>query len=252
MQASYSAPQMSREALVEYVWNESVVRWEKSTNPEDYRTFDRCMVEYEHYLDYYGLPWEESAQTVGWAEGAPMVEIATELPVPGARHPYTGKLDRIITEHGQYLIEDHKTASQMRADYFRQWEMDNQMIGYATLASLVTGYQIAGVRINLHVIRKSDAVFERRTIPFSPKRIQRWMKVYDEWLDRLERDHSRMAAGDPDAFPEVFSACSQKYGMCQYASVCSLDPERQQYALEQDFDVKPWNPLEAGEEGVDV
>lgn len=251
MQASYSAPLMSRPELEARVEAYSIVRWGKSTNTDDYRTFDRSIVEYGRYLDYWGLPWEESAQTVGWPD-MPMVEIATELPIPGARHPYAGKLDRPIVEHGQYLIEDHKTTSSMRSDYFRQWELDSQMVGYAALAGLVTGLQISGVRINLHVCRKSDSVFERRTIPFSPKRIQDWMAKYDEWLGRMEQDIRRRAAGDPNAFPENFAACSGKYSMCQYASVCSLDPERRTYALEQDFDISPWNPLEASEDGTDA
>lgn len=247
LQASYSAPQSDRATLVAAVEDYCITRWEKSTNPEDYRTFDRTMVEYERYLDNYGLPWDEPAQTVGWPD-RPMVEITVDMPIPGARHPYAGKLDRIITENGLFLIEDHKTTSSMRADYFRQWELDSQMISYAALASIVTGLQIAGVRINLHVCRKSDSLFERRVIPFSPKRMQDWMAKYDEWLARIEDEVRRQAAGDPGAFPENFSACSGKYSMCEYAPVCSLDPSRRQYALEQDFDVAPWNPLESTED----
>jgi hypothetical protein len=250
MQASYSAPMMERPALEQRVEDYAIERWGLSSDPSDYRTFDRSIVEYSNYLDYYGLPWlETEGRTVGWPD-RPLVELAVELAIPGARHPYTGKLDRIFTAHDQYLIEDHKTASQFRSDAFRQWELDSQMIGYDTLGGLLINKPIAGVRINLHVIRKSDSVFERRTILFSPDRVRDWTAKYDEWLERLERDYERAAAGDPLAFPENFAACSGKYGMCQYAGVCSLDSRHRQAALEQDFDIAPWNPLEA--DGVEA
>lgn len=248
MQLSYGAPEMTRDQLIEYVEAGAATKWGVSSDPGDYRTFARSIVEYQNYLKRYGLPWEEPEQTVGWPDH-PMVEIATELPIPGARHPYAGKLDRIITEHGQHLIEDHKTTSSDRSDYMAQWEIDNQMIGYDVLAMLVTGVQLAGVRINLHVVRKSDSVFNRRTIYFSPGRVKDWMFKYDEWLDRMERDIIRHNQGDPLAFPENWNSChGRKYGSCAYTGVCSLDPDRRQYALEQDFDLAVWNPLEAEED----
>lgn len=251
MAASYSAPEMSRADLIEHVRMAVAEGWKLTSNPDDYRTFERVMVEYERYLDHWGfLPWDEPAQTIGWPD-APMVEIGVELQIPGARHPYAGKLDRIVQQAGQYLIEDHKTTSSLRSDYFTQWEIDNQMIGYSVLAGLVTGLQVSGVRINLHVVRKSDSVFERRTIHFSPKRQQDWMHKYESWLERIEGDVILHRQARANAFPENFNACSRKFGMCQYIGVCTLDPERRKYALEQDFDIEEWNPL-AAEEGADA
>ena len=246
LETSYRAPMMARAELQDYVEDAIIARWQESSNPEDYRTPARCIVEYDKYLTKYGLPWEEEAKTVGWPTH-PMVEQSVEMPIPGARHPYTGKLDRIIEVNGQYLIEDHKTASMFRSDYFKQWELDNQMIGYAVLASIVTGLPIAGVRINLHVIRKSDSVFERKTIHFVQDRLEDWKRNYDHWLGRIEGDLARYRepwAGDSGAFPHNFSACSGKYGMCQYAGVCSMPPRLRQRVLETDFEELPWNPLE--------
>lgn len=242
LETAYKAQPMDAVDLVDLVRGEVGRRWQGSTDPNDYRTFDRCIVEFEHYLDKYGLPWLEPARTVGWPD-APLVEIAVELPVPGARHPYTGKLDHIIDANGQFLIEDHKTASQLRSDYFKQFEMDNQMIGYAVLAELVTGLPIAGVRINAHIIRKSDSVFERRTIQFTQERLKAWCVNYDHWLERIE--NSMMSSEGP--FPQNFSACAGKYGMCTYADVCSMPPRLQQATLEAYYEVNPWNPLEAEE-----
>jgi hypothetical protein len=229
-------------------------KWTGSTDQSDYRTFDRCMVEYSNYVDKYGLPWDEEAKTLGWPD-QPMVELAIEVPIPGARHPYCGKLDRPIIVNGQALIEDHKTASQFRADYFRQWELDNQMIGYAVIGEIITELPIAGIRINAHIIHKSDSIFERRTIPFSQQRLKDWTRNYDHWLERLEESALRSTSTDQDllnaAYPMNLSACASKYGMCQYADVCSMPPKLRLPTLEQ-LDENPWNPLEVAEETTDA
>lgn len=247
LETAYKSEPTTRDILVDEVRGAVGRSWTGSTDPNDYRTFDRCIVEFEHYIDRYGLPWLEPAHTVGWPD-TPLVEIAVELPIPGARHPYTGKLDHIIEANGQFLIEDHKTASQMRSDYFKGFELDNQMIGYAVLAELVTGLPIAGVRINAHFIRKSDSVFERRTIQFTQERLKAWGKNYDWWLERIEGSAVVASAGEIEgAYPQAFSACAGKYGMCTYADVCSMPPRLQQSTLETYYELNPWNPLEAEE-----
>lgn len=246
MEYFYKSPAVGYSELVDGMTDYVAERWKPSSDPSDYRTFNRCMVEAEKYLKKWGMPWEDDLQTVGWPD-TPLVEITIELPIPGARHPYAGKLDRIGTKSGQLLAEDHKTASQFRSDYFRQWETDDQMVGYDTLAGIITGQAIGGVRINLHVIRKSDSEFERRTIPFSPKRKEHWRRNYDYWLSKIEAETLAEQAGEP-AWEQNYSACAGKYGMCSYHEVCTADPDRRQYILEQDFDVQNWNPLEADAE----
>lgn len=245
MEANYSAPKTSAVELYATVELFAAEHWEDHQILDDYRTFQRAMLEYKNYLRQYGLPWDEEARTVGWP-GAPMVEIASEVLIPGARHPYSGKMDRIIQVHGQYLVEDHKTSS--RADSFAMYEMDNQMLGYAVIGQLLTQLPIAGVRINRAVIRKNDSELERRTIPYAQERLKQWMKNYDRQLDRLERDlelfEKNPDVAETQGFPLNFSACHEKFGMCTYAGVCSLVPRVWQDALNEDFEVKPWNPLE--------
>lgn len=245
MQFNYKSEVRPREDLEEQVHNFAFDRWQLSTDPTDYRSFDRLLVEYEKYLDHWGLPWDEPGETLGWPD-APLVEIGVDLDV-GVRHPYAGKIDRFFRLNGNIYIEDHKTASQLRSDYFKQWEIDNQMIGYATLAGEVIGEPVVGVRINLHVIRKSDSVFERKTVMFSEPRKKAWKLNYDSWLGRIEESKAIMeASGDlTRAFPQNFSACAGKYGMCVMAGVCADDPAIMRATLDQYFERNPWNPLEA-------
>lgn len=228
-------------------------KWVEHAHPDDHRTFDRLMLDYKKYLRTYGLPWEEESKTWGWPDN-PLVERAIELAIPGARHPYTGKIDRIYKLQGQYYVEDHKTSSMVIK--FKEYTIDSQMMGYAVLAQLVTGEPIAGVRINGVVIHKGETSFERHTISFGQDRLKDWMKNYDHWLDRLE-DSARLGQAEDEevlalAWPRNFNACVTRYGMCQYAGVCSLAPHLRQGALEEDFEVHPWNPLEADAEGGDA
>ena len=260
MEANYKAPIMSREDLIDHARMAAAERYE-SSGLDDYRTFDRGVLEFERYLKRYGLPWEEEAKTVGWPD-MPLVELPVELPIPGARHPYAGKIDRIISVSGQYLIEDHKTASQLRGDYFRQFELDDQMLGYTALARILTGLPVAGVRINAHIVHKNDSIFERQTIHFAEPRIQDWMQNLDIWMGRLEDSMAQLQASAgmtpaaqkvavEAAFPANYSACAGKYGMCQYAGVCVLAPVARQAVLEAEFDEVPWNPLAVAEESID-
>lgn len=259
MEVHYKSPVVSLDDLYGAVEVEVASRWTEHSKPDDHRTLQRCLLEYRKFLKQYGPAWEQPEKTVGWPE-SPLVEHATELAIPGVRHPYAGKIDRIFEENGLYFIEDHKTASRDEAGYFRAFALDNQMMGYAALAWLLTGQPIAGVRISRLVVRKNDSLHDRGTISFSPPRLKDWMRNLDKWLARIEfgagmvrdaealDDEVGQAEAIDAAFPRNFSACSGKYGPCTYVDICSLPPSLRQGALESDFNVAPWNPLEAAEE----
>jgi hypothetical protein len=255
MEANYKAPESSESDLYDFVHMFAAERWEDHGIKDDFRTFDRLMLEYKKYLKQYGLPWREESKTLGWPTN-PLVEIATEVAIPGARHPYTVKLDHPIRIGSQYAIEDHKTSSRQEAGYFKQYELDNQMMGYVCVGQRVTGHEMIGARIAALFIRKNDSEHERRTIPFGQLRLQEWERNYDRWLDRIERDLQMyqylLDKGDDQqtamdtAFPLNKWAChGRKYGHCSYVGTCALPPHLRQRALEEDFAVEVWNPLEA-------
>lgn len=259
LEVSYKAPKMPREDLVELVHAAIERAWEEHRDPSDYRTLDRCKREYVKYLDQYGLPWEEPGETVGWLQGQPLVEIATELTweanaeknLEAAFHPYAGKLDRIVKVSGQLLIEDHKTSSQFGSSFFNQFQQKNQMIGYAFLAQLITGLPIAGVRINAHICRKTGSQNERQTLSFSQEFLRDWANNYNELARRVDEATRRWLASnreDTRAFPHNYDACDTKYGMCSYAVVCSMPERLRLPTLEHYFHYHPWNPMEADDE----
>jgi hypothetical protein len=232
----------------------AVRSWKNHENAEDHRTLERCITEYNNFLKFYGSFEQETAgwgQTVGWPD-TPVIEIPIELWWPGALHPYTGKIDRVFQHQGLYYVEDHKTCSALGATYFRQFDPSNQMMGYAWLAQLQTGFPIAGVRISAHCILKASSKFQRETIMFSQERLKEWGKNYNEWVKRLEEAHQRLEIGDQEiaalqAFPHNFNACATKYGQCTYTEVCTFDATMRERILEAEFEEQPWNPLQPDE-----
>lgn len=218
----------------------------------DYRTLARALLEYDNYFAEYGDPATESRAGKGATLGEglnALVEIPVELNIPGVRHPYTGKIDRIYKRNGKNYIQDHKTTSVLNKNYFNTWTLSQQMKGYALLGQLLIGEPIAGVNINLHVCRKSDSEFLRDTLTFSQDILDETAENLDKIMGHLEVS-GLMAPklGTAIAYPANFNACSGKYSMCQYASVCSLGRRVRMDALESDFPVHPWNPLNPDDE----
>lgn len=224
----------------QFVEQQAREAWTPHDRPDDHRTLERALVEYDNYVEKYGLPSDEDAQTVG--DSTKLIEIFTELSWPGALHPYAGKLDRIIELNGHIYIEDHKTTSRLGAYFFKQFELDNQMMGYAWLARKLTNVPVAGVRINAHAVYKRDSKFERSTISWSDEVLEDWAANYNLWVERIAESYRT------NVWPRNFKACAGKYSICQYADICSLAPRIRQQALELDFDTFPWNPSNPDEE----
>lgn len=241
--------------------------WEQHDRPDDHRTMQRVLTCYDQYLQHWGdhaSDTSRNGRTVGFPEN-PMVEIPVEIAWPGGLHPYTGKIDRIIDINGLYYVEDHKTTSQLGANYFQQYDPNNQMMGYAWLAQKLTGLRIAGVRINALGVLKTQTKLAREIVSYSKERLEEWAQNYNQWVVQIERSYQivqEFNATHPDpspeearavvlrAFPHNFMACSAKYGICQYASVCSFQPARRNFVLETEFTLKEWDPMEIFSEGA--
>lgn len=243
------------------VINAAIASWQVSENPEDHRTLERALREYENYLRAWGdhdVETRTLGKTVGYPD-TPVVEQATEVWWPGALHPYAGKIDRIFELQGLFYVEDHKTTSALGPYYFRQFDPSNQMMGYAWLAQKLTGFPIAGVRINAHAVLKTTSKFERQTVMFSQARLAEWAENYNSWIVRINESTAKLQEaddpenGDPDlsvlrAFPHNFNACAGKYGQCTYTEVCTMPPNVRHRVLEADFDVDAWDPTAEEEE----
>lgn len=240
----------------------AIMSWEPHDSPDDHRTIERALDAYRAYKQRYGEHDEDVrvwGRTVGFPEN-PIVEQVAELAWPGSIHPYAGKIDRIYEQNGAYFVEDYKTTSALGATYFRQWDPSNQMMGYAWLGQLLTGRPIAGIRINVHGVLKTQNKFERQTILVSPERLEEWSQNLQTWLEDINRRSGELKRRDAiedgitnDAvqatFPANFNACAGKYGMCSYVDVCTMPHSVRARILENDFELKPWDPTVGDDEG---
>lgn len=246
---------------------EAASKWEGDPPPPDeYRTPARAWLDYQKYLEEPWTGQKDLEATLGWPD-RPMVEIPAAVPL-GGFDPYAGKIDRIFKDSATSwaFVEDHKTTSRKDSFYFRQFETSNQMKGYVWLArQLVPSMKVVGVRINLCHITKTKTEFERQLITYSDQVIDEWYENTKRWLVRIHHDQLAQALeegrsptdlGLSDEFAEALLArgafpghygdngCSRKFGACQYEVVCSKSKRIWTKVLEQEFEVRPWNPLE--------
>lgn len=243
--------------FVRYVVAES---WEGHDSADDYRTLNRVLLDYDRYRKQYGEDptKEDVGLTLGGVGPDAMVEIATNAQGSELLHPWAGKLDRFIQIDALNYVEDHKTTSRLDKHYFRQFELSNQMMGYTYLGDqLLPADKIVGVRINVAHVLTEKTNFVRQVVTFGPNQIKDWARNINYWMKRLAADYELAAestyedivSGKSPAFPLHFgdNGCSRKFGMCQYYSVCSSSPKLRQGVLEREFEINPWNPLEADE-----
>jgi len=92
------------------------------SSPDDYRTLNRALLDYDKYV----VRWDEQhgakafSQTVGFPDN-PLVEIATNAMGYGLIHPWAGKLDRLVNLGGLIYVDDHKTTSRLDKNYWTQF-----------------------------------------------------------------------------------------------------------------------------------
>lgn len=245
------------EDLVELMVRSS---WEAHDAVDDYRTLDRVLLDYRKYRRTYGTPDEESSRgqgrTVGYPD-EPMVELSLNAHAEPLIHPWAGKIDRIIELGGLYYVEDHKTTSRLDRNYYRGFDLSQQMMGYTFLAQhLMPSKQVVGVRINVAHVLKTGTNFERQLFTYSPAQLDEWARNTNKWMYRLSEDIKEWQGytswrGDEIPWPIAHygdNGCSRKYGMCSYHSVCSVSPRLRQGMLESQFDLNPWNPLAVEED----
>lgn len=216
------------------------LEWGTLEFTSDHRTLARALEAFGKYVKTYGTR-DEHSQTIGLAEGAPLVEMAFMVQWDEIPLPYVGKIDRVIRGiNMRRYVWDHKTVSRMDASFFRAFEMSSQMIGYMQLTRLMTLESVAGVVINAYNITptgKSDR-FERMTLEVPEARVDHWATV-----TLPTQMYAIISAHETDTWHQNHASCSGKYGLCHYFDVCTLPEKRRQSFLELNFEVREWNPL---------
>lgn len=201
--------------------------------PEEYRTRGRALVTIAEYIDWWGQ------NTLWWGDEV----IFTETPFileDSMGFRYGGRIDLIVDYHGKPWVVDHKSTSRGGNDWWNQFKISPQMIGYVWAASLLHGEPVAGVIINRLVVNKTKKPaheqFERRAFYIYPEQVEEWRRA------KIEQYHDIGRQLTNGYFPMRTRNCVEKFGTCEYHAICTTrheeDREKQLTAL---YEEAPWD-----------
>ena len=200
------------------------------------------------YVDHFK---EDPAQTVILANGKPAVELTFKMeldwgPDENGRlqtkdQPYLlcGHLDRVVSfAGGTYVMDRKTTTTTVAANYFDQYDPDNQMSLYTLAAKVIYQTPVQGVIIDAVQIAVGFSRFSRGFTYRTDSQIEEWLADSRAWFALAEHYATE------GYWPMNDKSC-HKYGGCPFRKVCSKAPEIRDKFLESDFTKKEWNPLVA-------
>jgi hypothetical protein len=199
-----------------------------------------------HYADHYEM---DPAETV-FLDGKPAVELSffqmleygPEALDKDQTYVLCGHLDKVVRLNGELFVMDHKTTtSTPSTNYFRQFDVNNQMTCYTFAAQQLFKNEnatIRGVLIDAIQILKGWSRPERAFTLRTEDRLKEWEEDTKVWLRAAER------YAQEEYWPQNDTACD-KYGGCRFRDVCSKPPRVREKWLQSNFtqDQEPWNPL---------
>jgi PD-(D/E)XK nuclease superfamily len=139
-------------------------------------------------------------------------------------------IDRIVRREDGLFVQDYKTTSVLGPQYYDQFPMSGQQIGYTHASSNLLGEPVMGSIIDVLCWRKPTKTgkgreYARHVQRYSPDRI-------DEWIhNTLDLAHRFVDALRTSSFPMRTTQCQTKYGKCDYFDVCSLSAATRAGAL---------------------
>lgn len=189
-------------------------------------------------------------------QDAPIELIHTEMtfkqPLPNSNN-WIGRVDKVIKWTGATLGLDHKTTSQLGAQFFNFAQPNLQFPGYMWALKKV-GYDVNGFVVDAILVAKGLLPGKGKNNNLTP--LLRDVFYYtpsmlNEWLEsvlHIQADIKRCE--ESGVWCPNFNACVTKYGDCEYRRVCKEDGELRQRILDQDYVVEFWDPLAHTQTGV--
>lgn len=237
-------------------------------NPPDvgeWRDFNCLRNALEKYFDKYRIePFEVIPDRVEVPFELPLGVIKIERNVPNKgllvkgfdgegpfyiRNLYiqwTGKIDLLVEQNGDFWNLDHKTTSIGGPSYFDQFTLSQQFIGYNWAARELDNKPYRGTILNLLINRKRSEKgqgkpleLERRYYPYTDFNRQSWRQDIMSHIENLV--HATIS----ESFPMNSCQCQGKYGTCAYHRVCTMPSEKEQFdmAYSDVYIRNVWNPL---------
>jgi len=239
----------------------------------EWRNYESACKTVTKYLEHY----KGEAMQVLEHEGSPLVEVGFSLPLgviplkstlqydgetlvknqqgchPDNKLPlfienlhinWTGIIDKVVSLHGKTWVLDHKTTSMFGPDYFDDFELSTQPIGYSWAMEKVLGRQVDGYIIDVLVggkplVKGGQRIeFHRHFYDRAQWKLDEWPKNTLQLVSDLVHNLTR------GYFPQKTSHCRGKYGKCQYFDTCNLPPQqRLMYLFSDSYEDFTWSPI---------
>jgi hypothetical protein len=144
---------------------------------------------------------------------------------------WKAKFDCIADTNANIEPIDYKTMKQRKATV----DLNNQFMGQCILTK---SRQVWIGKIGWQTTLKPHEKFTRVSIAYSADRLLEWQSVIlPSWAYRYLSYH------ESGNWEPNFAHCETKYGMCQYAQICSADRSMRSEIVKMDYQrIAAWNP----------
>lgn len=159
---------------------------------------------------------------------------------------WSGRLDMAVTEgDDNVFVLDHKTTSIMGDQFFADFQLSQQMLGYVwAMRKLLPERNVIGTIVNAIAQRKPTKT--GKSLEFKRQTFFQNLWMQEEWerdvMAGIERFVHSLCVG---FFPKSPKWCFGKYGKCPYHEVCTLPPDLRMSLLNSGEYVNvTWSPLD--------
>lgn len=158
-----------------------------------------------------------------------------------------GRMDLPIEWDGQLWIVEHKTASRLDSNYFKQFALDKQITSYIVGAEEYFGRPCAGCLINVlepwKSLKRPTEKSKKPEDHFLRDPVMRSSMLKDRFklnILRIIRDIKWCEENNEFYEAEKKDACFSYNYACPYKNLCQYGEDKR--VVENDFVVEPWQP----------
>ena len=209
-------------------------------DPPEYKAQKSVQRVIEALADYFiHYPPETDHVQPHVIAGHPCVEFTFSIPLP-INHPetgepflYAGRFDMLGVRHGQLVVVDEKTTSQLGPTWINKWNLRGQFTGYIW-ACQQYGYPVLGA-----IVRGVSFLKNGFGHAEAPQLRAQWQ--IDRWYDQLLHDVERLVKAWKEGwYDQDFNDTCAEYGGCPFQSLCTAhNPED----WVSKFATRDWDPL---------
>jgi hypothetical protein len=191
-------------------------------------------------LDEYALRYEHELSTLELLD-AEVIATAEIGAIGEWRVLYHGAIDKVLrlTPGGPVRVRDHKTTSYVSQGTAVQYQLSNQMLGYAWLIQKFLGYNDLTVDVDIVGVTrvKPPSEFVRTEVRATPTLLTEWEK------EIMHTASMMLACYDADTWPRYGErACYMYNRRCDFFDICSVDEDFRPAQMNAHYVKEPWDP----------